>query len=485
MNDLSDLFSTLDQLREYESTHALDNYVPYEFQLKFHNAIGYGTDQPAVQKALVCGNQIGKTKCAANEVALHLTGTYDEHKWYQGVKFKTPIDAVCGTHTIQQTRDVLQANLLGPPGIEDEIGTGTIPKEYIIHTQKSPGYTTAYDYVDVRHKPTGGRSRLFFRPYEIGARKHMGRPLDLSWEDEEPPMDIHMQMVRGGFAKKQTLRLITLTPEYGMTDMVLQILNEPIIGHATVRAGWKDAPHIDFDRKIKEVPEWQIPFRVYGEPTVGEGIVFPIPDHLISTPPIEIPSYWPRIVGIDLGWNHPFACAWLAIDRDTGVTYVYRTFSRSNMKTAEEAAVIKGKEDWIPVIWPHDAAKHDKDSGRTYRDILAAEPYKVNMWPKPFSNPPQAGKPEGTGGMGVEVGLKSMLDSFFDGTLKIFSTCKDFFDEKKLYHRRLDAQGKWMLVPKNDDVISAVRYAFMMQRHARTKPKLKKKNKQFKGVVGW
>ena len=485
MNDLDDFISTLNQLNTHRKENKLQSYEPYKFQLKFHNAIGEGTDKPAIQKSLVCANKIGKSLCASNEVAMHLTGLYPD--WYQGMKFDTGIEAVCGTHTIEQTRDILQAMLFGPPGLDEELGTGSVPKDLIINAQKRPGYGTAFDFVDVKHVPSGTRSRIFFRAYEIGERKHMGRPMDLTWEDEEPPFDIHMQMVRGGFAKDKSLKLLTFTPEFGATDMAMKIVTEVGRGQAVIRAGWKDAPHMvkNWDEKIAEVPEWQRPFRVHGEISIGEGAVFPIANERIECDPFQIPPHWPRIAAIDIGWAHPFAVAWLALDRDSGITYGYRVYREVQKLFAQQAAIIKGTDPWIPVMWPHDAAKHDAHSGRTYRDIMASEPHNVRMHLKPFSNPPNPGMPEGSGGQGVEIGLEQMLNAFENGTLKIFKTCREFFEEKSLYHRKLDAQGKWILVKKMDDVISAIRYAYMMQRFAITKPGPKRQRRQFTAVRGW
>ena len=52
------------------------------------------------------------------------------------------------------------------------------------------------------------------------------------------------------------------------------------------------------------------------------------------------------------------------------------------------------------------------------------------------------------------------------GRFKVFSTCPEFFEEFRLYHRK---DGK--IVKERDDVISAVRYAVMMKRFAEVKKK--------------
>jgi hypothetical protein len=58
-----------------------------------------------------------------------------------------------------------------------------------------------------------------------------------------------------------------------------------------------------------------------------------------------------------------------------------------------------------------------------------------------------------------------MLDRMLTGRWKVFSTCKEWLEERRLYHRK---DGK--IVKERDDVLSASRYALMMLRFAETKP---------------
>jgi hypothetical protein len=67
------------------------------------------------------------------------------------------------------------------------------------------------------------------------------------------------------------------------------------------------------------------------------------------------------------------------------------------------------------------------------------------------------------GGNSLEVSIQEMLTYMVTGRFKVFNTCRKFFDEFRLYHRK---NGK--IVSLVDDVLSAARYAFMMRRHART-----------------
>lgn len=61
-----------------------------------------------------------------------------------------------------------------------------------------------------------------------------------------------------------------------------------------------------------------------------------------------------------------------------------------------------------------------------------------------------------------------------DGRFKVFNTCEPFFEEFRLYHR--DENGK--IVKLNDDVLSAVRYAYMMRRFAKMMRDIKTKREK-------
>ena len=58
---------------------------------------------------------------------------------------------------------------------------------------------------------------------------------------------------------------------------------------------------------IASYPEHEREARANGVPTLGSGRIFPVADAAISVQPFQIPSHWPRINGIDFGWDHPVA----------------------------------------------------------------------------------------------------------------------------------------------------------------------------------
>ena len=78
---------------------------------------------------------------------------------------------------------------------------------------------------------------------------------------------------------------------------------------------------------------------------------------------------------------------------------------------------------------------------------------------------PDPGKPEGSGGNGVEAGLSDMLDRMQTGRFKVFAGLDGWLQEFRLYHRK---DGR--VVKERDDLLSATRYGLMMKRKAITQP---------------
>ena len=192
--------------------------------------------------------------------------------------------------------------------------------------------------------------------------------------------------------------------------------------------------------------------RVRGLPMLGSGRVFPLAASAITVPAFALPAHWPRICGIDLGYDHPFAAAWLAWDRDADCVYVTDCYRERAVTMAIHAAAVKARGD-VVVAWPHDAGQHDRNSG----DSMAALYKKLGM----RMLPERATFPDG--GNSVEAGVMDMLDRMMTGRLKVFAHLGDWLEEFEQYHRK---DGR--LVKERDDLLSATRYGLMMLRHART-----------------
>ena len=282
------------------------------------------------------------------------------------------------------------------------------------------------------------------------------------WFDEEPPEDIYFEGLTRTNAR-QGIVTLTFTPLKGMSNVVRRFLAEKPAGAAVTTMTIEDAEHYTPEQRasiIATYPAHERDARIKGIPTLGSGRIFPIADEQIREDPPQIPAHWPRISGLDFGWDHPTAAVWIAWDRDTDTAHVYDAYRVKEATPAIHSLAITAKGKWIPVAWPHDGLQHDKGSGEALADQYRK--YGVNCLPEKATHAPKPGEPEGTGGNGVEAGLMMMLDRMQTGRLKVARHLTDWWDEFRLYHRE---DGK--VVKEADDLMSATRYALMMLRHAK------------------
>jgi len=475
LDQLSDLANTLTDKQENSK---LEFYQPYGFQKRFHNARDIKNNLPE-QKGLMAANQVGKTFCGAMEMSMHLTGLYPE--WYKGRRFNKASQCTAVSNSHDTCRDICQNELFGDP--EDDVpGGGTIPKDLIIDTTSKPGVPNAFNTALVRHQPTGGTSVVHFAAYEQGFKKHMGKRRKFNWLDEEPPQDVWSQYSRsilatGGY------NILTFTPELGVTGVVDKFMNDLTEGMVLINATWEDADHFKKDPKrlkniLDQIPAHERDMRSKGIPQMGSGLVFPVTDDAIKCDPFKIPNYFRRVIGIDFGYDHPFSAASIAYDADRDIVYLVDEYKESHATPPIHASRIRGMGAWIPVVWPHDGQSHEKGSG-----IILAEQYRkegLNLMYKQFSNPPPVGVEEGKGGIAREPGLHEMLMRMQDSRFKVFSTLTQFFQEKRLYHRK---DGK--VVDRNDDLISATRYAVMSLRFAQLQSIPKRVQNARRGIKNW
>ena len=474
----------LAELQRRRATNKLDYYSPYEFQKKFHNARGFETDKPAAQKILMAGNGTGKTLCGGMETAIHLTGNYPD--WWEGQRYSSPVVWMVGGVTNEAVRDINQRILFGDPTNPQSLGTGTVPLHLIGKRTMKPGVPNAYDSVMVRHK--FGWSKVMLRAYEQGAKKHMGHRIHGGWLDEEPPQDIWSQYLRATISMKGIL-YITFTPESGLTEVVNSFMNDLRPGQALIQAAWEDASHLVKDGELTDeakqleagFPPHEREMRRRGIPVFGTGLVFPFDEQEFVIDPIQIPKHWPQIVGIDFGWDHPFAAVRLAWDRDSDIVYIVSEYRASRETPPVQVAAIKAWGAWIPVAWPHDGLQTQKGGGEQLRKQYSD--LGLNMLNEKATNPydPMQGQQEGDGGYDPEASLLEMYQRFEQKRLKVFRTCTGWLEERRTYHR--DEKGK--LVKLRDDAISASRHGHMMLRHARVEMIRKPKLTAFAGATNW
>lgn len=197
-------------------TNKLGLFQPYPRQLEF-----YAAGALHRERLLMAANQVGKSECGSIEVAAHLTGRYPE--WWPGRRFDRPTKWWAGSDTSETTRDTVQTKLIGPPADDNQWGTGAIPADCILSTNRRQGVANALDTVLVRHV-SGGVSELGFKSYDQGRQKWQGAVRDGIWLDEEPPSDIYTEALTRTNTVEDGLVMLTFTPLLGVSAVVLSFM---------------------------------------------------------------------------------------------------------------------------------------------------------------------------------------------------------------------------------------------------------------------
>jgi phage terminase large subunit-like protein len=431
------------------STNRLKAYQPYAKQREFHAA-----GSTFRERLFMAGNQLGKTVAGAAEAAMHLTGRYPD--WWQGHRYSKPVVMLAGSESYELTRDGIQRLMVGPPEREEDWGTGYIPADAILARTRRMGVSNALDSVTVRHA-SGGASSLGLKAYEQGRGKWQANTVDYVWFDEEPPSDVYFEGITRTNATKGLIA-VTFTPLMGMSDVVARYMMEDSEDRAVITMTIDDAEHYSPEERAKIIasyPAHEREARTKGIPSLGSGLIFPVIEEEIVCDPFTIPPIWPQINGVDFGYDHPFGAVNMAWDRDADTVYVTKVYRKRESTPVVHAAGIKPWGDWIPCAWPHDGLQHDKGSGEQLAKLYADQGLNMLAERATWED----------GGNGVEAGVAEMLDRMLTGRWKVFSTCKEWLEERRLYHRK---DGK--IVKERDDVLSASRYALMMLRFAETKP---------------
>jgi phage terminase large subunit-like protein len=405
------------------------------------------------QCCLIAANRIGKTYLGTYIDAVHALGEYPDD--WPGHRFDHAPLIWCLGYSGEKTRDLLQKALVGRK-IGDKFEGGLIPASRVIGYESMSGTPNAVRTVLIKHI-TGETSTIQFWSYSQGQHALMGDGVDWFHIDEEPEdPEIFPQVLtrtatgdrgRGGRG------ILTFTPENGRTELVIQFMDSPGRAQFCMQKGWDDAPHLG--EKVKEdlltsYPKHQREMRTKGVPMLGHGRIYDLAEEDITCAPFPIPPHFRVIGGMDFGWDHPQAQAQLVFNPETDDFYVTRVWKKRQVSPDAAWGSCKTWAADIPIAWPADGLQTEKGSAKQQKVYYTDAGFKLlakhATWPD--------------GSNGVEAGLFEIRDLMMKGKFKVFAGLRDFFDEFLQYHR--DSNGH--LVKSRDDVLDAVRYAYMMRR---------------------
>lgn len=427
----------------------------YDWQIEFIKCTSEYTES-----MLCAANRIGKTYTGTYIDAIHALGDYPEG--WEGHKFTHAPLIWCLGYSGEKTRDLLQTALFGL-FMENQFQGGIIPKSRILDWQSMSGTAGAMRTVRIKHS-TGGVSTIQFWSYSQGQHALMGDGVDWFHIDEEPKdQSIYPQVITRtatGDRGQGGRGISTFTPENGRTDLVIKFMDDPGRGQLFMQKGWNDAPHLSESVKetlLESYPAHQRDMRTKGVPMLGHGRIYDFSEEFITCEPFEIPEHFFVLNGMDFGWDHPQAHIQLVEDRDQGIFYLTHAFKASKLSANDAWGAVSSWSKGVPTAWPHDGLQHEK--GRD--DAVQQKKHYSNAGFKMLFD--HATWLEG--GNSVESGLYEIRDLMSKGKFRVFRGLRDFFEEFNSYHR--DDKGK--IVKTRDDILDALRYAYMMRRFSISK----------------
>ena len=420
------------------------------------------------ERCMLAANRVGKTESVgAYEVTCHLTGIYPY--WWKGKRFIKPVSGWAAGDTNQTVRDIIQEKLLGD---FEDIGSGLIPKHLILGTTPKAGIPQGIETVRVKHV-SGGTSLLGFKSYDQKRKSFQGTKKEFIWEDEEPPIEIHTECklrtmdTSGG--DDSGLMICTFTPLSGISETVMHFLPDGDFENIkndsdkfTIMATWDDVPHLSDEQKKKlwdSIPPYQREARSKGIPQLGSGVIYPVAESDVTVDDFEIPDHWPKMYALDVGWNNT-ACVWTAWDRETNTRYIYSVYLKGEAEPIIHAEAIKARGDWIKgVIDPAARGRSQVDGTQLMQSYI-----DLGLKVTPAKN-------------AVEAGIYKVWQELSTGKLKVFKSCRQWFEEFRLYRR--DEKGK--IIKVKDHLMDCTKYASLCDDLATVKPVKKDGRSQRRG----
>jgi len=204
-------------------------------------------------------------------------------------------------------------------------------------------------------------------------------------------------------------------------------------------ATWDDAPHLSQEEKAElwdSIPPYQRDARSKGIPQLGSGAIYPVPESEFLVDPFDLPDYWPRIYGMDVGWNRT-AVIWGAFDRESSTVYLYSEHYRGHAEPSVHADAVRARGDWIPgAIDPAARGRGQRDGEQLWQNYkdLGLHIFKADN--------------------AVEAGIMNVFQRLSGGRIKVFRNLGSWLGEYRIYRR--DEKGK--IVKDNDHLMDATRY---------------------------
>lgn len=378
--------------------------------------------------------------------------------WWDGWAPIHPVRTWLAGETGELVRDSLQQYLIGTK--EREGLDCLIPRDRI-HDISYRSKPTGFAERAIIKTANGGLSTVEFKTYDQARERFASATLDAVGLDEEPKGGIFSEartrcLTTGGRVitaftslKGITPLIETIAPEFAGGER----LDPKETGRINVIIGWDDIPTSVFSEKDRRelkasyMPHEVIP-RTTGVPSIGQGLVYPIPESEFVIPDMEIPDHWPRLFAMDPGFDAPTAISWWAYDSDSDALYQYAEHYVRFMPIAVHADAIHAKGDWMPGVFDYAGGNitDGKQVGKEYRSKVRNPLHNANK--------------------SVSMGHLAVWDRLQTGRFFVFQSLRHTRSEFRQYHR--DEKGRIADTPHH--ILDTWRYATLGVQHAKQRP---------------
>lgn len=363
-----------------------------------------------------------------------------------------------------KVRDSGQKLLFGAGRIEDVIGTGLLPKSAIVDFEKAPIVRNLLDWVDVRCA-YGGRSRLQFKTNAKGSQSYTSEQVHLIVLDE-----LHDEAVVAECRPRTTntngVILHTMTEAPGAQSKALDAFDGSRPRTVLVRSALSGMTFYSKAKQERIADKYtgaEGRARIEGLRSLGQGVVFTTERKRWVRPAPELADHWFYGKGVDFGaggeTGHPTAAVWCCVDRDTGTFGVYDEYLSDSQNVMNHIQRVS-KPAGIPVFWPHDG---DRSESRT----MTAGPTVAQTWQALGEDlglamfPFQACYSDSVLGPQSSVAFLTQLAQLMEaGRFWVASHLTGLIKQIENLHYK---DGKLHAV--NDDLVMALKYAMIMERH--------------------
>ncbi|MCK5611999.1 hypothetical protein KAR91_59565, partial [Candidatus Pacearchaeota archaeon] len=143
-------------------------------------------------------------------------------------------------------------------------------------------------------------------------------------------------------------------------------------------------------------------------------------------------------------------------DRDADMFYIINAWKASKKQPFEAWHIVKPWAKGVPTAWPADGLQTEKGSAKQQKDYYVEEGWNMLAEHATWED----------GGVGVWAGIMELNNLMKTGRLKIVSVLFEVFEELRQYHTKTTINGKIEIVKIKDDILDAIRMAYMMRRFA-------------------